>query len=900
MGTLPTFADTMTYGEKLYEMELVLGDGTGNLNESGTLSRAEMMVIIAQLYGVVDEAQSFALPSSFLDVSPSAWYAPIVAYAQYNEWTFGYGDGNFGPMDTLNSRQAATFLLRTLGYEDPDDFNYTQAIAFADAIGIDATIINSNLIRRGEVFELMFDTVHTETVDGPLLGEVLGVLEPVVLDLDVTSIVADNLKEVKITFNKDVDESSAEDERNYDINGFDFTAELQSNDRTVILTLDDVFDNQEEFVVEIDGVESEDEDYTLEDYESDDILAFDVTVPVAESIELSSATSFEITFSEPMDPDEEPTIEIEDDIYGIDEINMDGSNVVEVVLSSELPDEGDYEVAVSRAYDYSGLKALSKTLILEYEADSRGPEAIIETATESKVVLAFNEDVYLYDDGGDLATLSERVDFFYHSYTAYTPDSATVDGEEITLIFTSNPLPEGKVKIVVIADANGGSVEDSWGNELEDNIVLYANIEADDTVPRILEVETDTEDANTIEVYFSEDVMYATDEDNYVIKDDDDDEVSIADIDYYSDDDENEYYVEIETDDKMEGNYTIKVRDITDKSVSENEIKTVTLDFEKDDQSPPALDEVTAEFINGDGETLIYVMFPENMSTSGNYSILNEDNYIVDDYRLDEDDDSVALFDGRDGVKITVDGELNLHSGDDLEIARMADDSGNLSDELYEIINMTEVDSLSVVSVTTIDESHLAVEFDGELDDYSSSDFEIENNGSTDVFASISHSIDDGHSIITGVLKASEQLTDASDLPDELTILDERLMDNKGQYVEGDTITDFEDGFAPSLEGDEDDYTLTTLGDIVLEFDEDVSGSGYATFDIDIWVDGEKLTQGTEFEADDAGGEISIEISADLNQDDVVVIRVSNADYIEDDAGNTVNDFELELEVVAP
>ena len=187
MGSLAVYAETMTYGEELYDMRLILGDENGNLHENDFLTRAEMMVVIAQLNGVVDEAENFAWTSSFLDVSPTAWYASIVAYAQYQEWTYGYGDGNFGPMDTLNSNHAATFLLRILGYKDPEEFVYTRAIEFARSLGIEASIGNPNQIRRGELFELMYRAVYTETKNGRLLGEELGVFESRAFDLNVSS-----------------------------------------------------------------------------------------------------------------------------------------------------------------------------------------------------------------------------------------------------------------------------------------------------------------------------------------------------------------------------------------------------------------------------------------------------------------------------------------------------------------------------------------------------------------------------------------------------------------------------------------------------------------------------------------------------------------------------------------
>ena len=230
----------------------------------------------------------------------------------------------------------------------------------------------------------------------------------------------------------------------------------------------------------------------------------------------------------------------------------------------------------------------------------------------------------------------------------------------------------------------------------------------------------------------------------------------------------------------------------------------------------------------------------------------------------------------------------------------MADEDGNLSTQLYKVLNMYEVESLEIISVKTLDKSHLEIEFNGELDTYSASAFEVENNGSTGIFASVSHKVDDGHSIITGALKSSQQLTSSSDLPDSLMIVEEKLVDDKGQYVDEDTINSFEDGYAPSLEGDDEDYEIFVDGEIDLIFDEtifEVGSTGTATFDFDVWVEGSKLTPATDFEAEENAGEITLTITDDLEVDDEVIIRVTNADYIVDGNDNPVNDFELTLTV---
>ncbi len=68
MVSFPVFADDMTYGNMLRGMGLVNGDGQGNLNGGPTITRAEMMVLLAELYGMLDEATAFSHESTINDV----------------------------------------------------------------------------------------------------------------------------------------------------------------------------------------------------------------------------------------------------------------------------------------------------------------------------------------------------------------------------------------------------------------------------------------------------------------------------------------------------------------------------------------------------------------------------------------------------------------------------------------------------------------------------------------------------------------------------------------------------------------------------------------------------------------------------------------------------------------
>ena len=508
LSSIPVFADSASYGAMLFDLGLVKGDENGELNEGSTITRAEMMVVLSRMYGVENEAKSFKVNATFSDVTSDKWYAPYVSYAQVKGWSKGYDNGKFGPMDTLTADMAATLLLRTLGYNDPANFSYENAIEFAEGIGIDVDlkVKNEIAITRAEVFELMFDTLNSETLEGIVLGEKLGVFASSKVDeILVTDIKILNLKEVVVDFNVKLDKDSAEDTDNFMIEDHDLSVELRDNGQSVLITLDDAFENQEEFELEIEGVMNSDESMTIKDFTSDTLMAFDSTIPVALGVVLTGPDTFDINFSEPVfDKYNDFEVEVENGVYGVSDIEFDGSTVT-VTMGSSLK-EANYTVTVKGAYDFAGFKMLSKTFTLKYVIDKKAPVASIDSASETEVVLIFNEKVFFFNEDEDelFEEDDEILDFFYHSYSAYKPDSIEIDDEEVTLTFESKPLPEGRVKLVIDFNANDGTIEDAWGNAISKDIVMYVNVVVDDEAPIVEKLVTDDFAQDEFAIYFNE------------------------------------------------------------------------------------------------------------------------------------------------------------------------------------------------------------------------------------------------------------------------------------------------------------------------------------------------------------------------------------------------------------
>jgi hypothetical protein len=90
------------------EKNVMNGVGEGKFAPNGTTSRA---MIVTMLHRMEGEPKADG-GASFTDVEPGAWYTEAIKWAAANEIVTGYGDGKFGPNDTLTREQLATILYR--------------------------------------------------------------------------------------------------------------------------------------------------------------------------------------------------------------------------------------------------------------------------------------------------------------------------------------------------------------------------------------------------------------------------------------------------------------------------------------------------------------------------------------------------------------------------------------------------------------------------------------------------------------------------------------------------------------------------------------------------------------------------------------------------------------------
>ena len=108
----------VTYREAVDQMAergVINGFPDGTFQPGGTLTREQGAKIVVSLV-LGDKADELTCDSApFNDVAANRWSAAFIAWCVEREILLGYGDGSFGPADTLTGDQFAKMLLCALG-----------------------------------------------------------------------------------------------------------------------------------------------------------------------------------------------------------------------------------------------------------------------------------------------------------------------------------------------------------------------------------------------------------------------------------------------------------------------------------------------------------------------------------------------------------------------------------------------------------------------------------------------------------------------------------------------------------------------------------------------------------------------------------------------------------------
>jgi|MucameStandDraft_1065616.scaffolds.fasta_scaffold05063_8 hypothetical protein len=159
-------ADFTGCADALNQMGLFSGTDKGYELDRAP-SRTEAAVMLVRLLGGEQEATEKNYTTPFTDVP--GWASPYVGWLYENNLTSGTSATTFGSDDTCTAQMYATFLLRSLGYQDSGDsvdFQFNDAIKFAEEKGVaDSANYNAENFLRDHVVAMSYTALSVQPKD---------------------------------------------------------------------------------------------------------------------------------------------------------------------------------------------------------------------------------------------------------------------------------------------------------------------------------------------------------------------------------------------------------------------------------------------------------------------------------------------------------------------------------------------------------------------------------------------------------------------------------------------------------------------------------------------------------------------------------------------------------------
>ena len=160
-------SDYDTVAQDLSAIGMFRGTANGfELDRAPTRSEAAIMLV--RLYGAEEQAKTAyaagEIKHPFTDVS--AFTSPYVAWLYSNGITNGFTENTFGSQRTCTVQNYVTFLLRALGYKDGTDFQYADALTFAQEKGFYEPVMFPGAFLRDDLAAVTYQALAADMAGG--------------------------------------------------------------------------------------------------------------------------------------------------------------------------------------------------------------------------------------------------------------------------------------------------------------------------------------------------------------------------------------------------------------------------------------------------------------------------------------------------------------------------------------------------------------------------------------------------------------------------------------------------------------------------------------------------------------------------------------------------------------
>jgi hypothetical protein len=157
---------------------IMVGDENGNMDLEGSVTRAQFCKMMTVASPYKDSAATASGYSMFSDLRPAHWVYGYVTVAVSNGWFVGYVDGTFKPDNTILLEEAATALLRLLGYGKADmPGAYPSAqLGRAEGLGLlrDISARPGEVLTRRDAMTMFYNLLTATAKDGAAYAGTIG------------------------------------------------------------------------------------------------------------------------------------------------------------------------------------------------------------------------------------------------------------------------------------------------------------------------------------------------------------------------------------------------------------------------------------------------------------------------------------------------------------------------------------------------------------------------------------------------------------------------------------------------------------------------------------------------------------------------------------------------------
>ena len=162
----------------LSALGVVDGYENGTYKPEQTVTRAEMAKLVITALGM--DSYATATKSSYSDMANAQWAIPVVEYATNLGIIEGVGGGRFSPGNPVTYEQAATMIVRAIGFTtDCNEMNGTGPAIYvqkATALGLFENVEGNNYgtgANRGDVAIMLYNALNTPMVYADKDGQTL-------------------------------------------------------------------------------------------------------------------------------------------------------------------------------------------------------------------------------------------------------------------------------------------------------------------------------------------------------------------------------------------------------------------------------------------------------------------------------------------------------------------------------------------------------------------------------------------------------------------------------------------------------------------------------------------------------------------------------------------------------